>query len=43
MNEAADVDRHRRPPHGIYVNFRQSSTYINHGFLVRSKSCSPAR
>jgi multiple sugar transport system permease protein len=21
------------PPHGIYVNFRQSSTYINHGFL----------
>ena len=22
------------PPHGIYVNFRQSSTYINHGFLV---------
>ncbi len=22
------------PPHGIYVNFRQSSTYINHGFLI---------
>ncbi len=22
------------PPHGIYVNFRQSGTYINHGFLV---------
>lgn len=22
------------PPHGMYVNFRQSSTYINHGFLV---------
>lgn len=22
------------PPHGIYVNYRQSSTYINHGFLV---------
>ncbi|MBS3761723.1 MAG: extracellular solute-binding protein [Planctomycetes bacterium] len=22
------------PPHGIYVNFRQSSTYINHGFLA---------
>ncbi|MBN1558505.1 MAG: extracellular solute-binding protein, partial [Lentisphaerae bacterium] len=21
-------------PHGIYVNFRQSSTYINHGFLA---------
>ncbi|MFW6060660.1 MAG: extracellular solute-binding protein, partial [Phycisphaeraceae bacterium] len=21
------------PPHAIYVNFRQSSTYINHGFL----------
>ncbi|MFW5996396.1 MAG: extracellular solute-binding protein [Verrucomicrobiota bacterium] len=21
------------PPHGLYVNFRQSSTYINHGFL----------
>lgn len=22
------------PPHAMYVNFRQSSTYINHGFLV---------
>ncbi len=22
------------PPHALYVNFRQSSTYINHGFLV---------
>ncbi|MCF7837893.1 MAG: extracellular solute-binding protein [Candidatus Marinimicrobia bacterium] len=22
------------PPLGIYVNFRQSSTYVNHGFLV---------
>ena len=22
------------PPHGMYVNFRQSSSYINHGFLV---------
>lgn len=22
------------PPHGIYVNFRQSSNYINHGFLA---------
>lgn len=22
------------PAHGVYVNFRQSSTYINHGFLV---------
>ncbi len=22
------------PPHGIYVNFRQSSSYINHGFLT---------
>lgn len=21
------------PPHAIYVNFRQSSTYIGHGFL----------
>ena len=21
------------PPHAIYVNFRQSSTYLNHGFL----------
>ncbi|SVB92849.1 uncharacterized protein METZ01_LOCUS245703, partial [marine metagenome] len=21
------------PPHAIYVNFRQSATYINHGFL----------
>lgn len=23
-----------QPPHGIYVNFRQSSTYVNHGFLA---------
>ncbi len=22
------------PPHGMYVNFRMSSSYINHGFLV---------
>ena len=22
------------PPHAIYVNFRQSSTYVNHGFLA---------
>ncbi|NLF23449.1 MAG: extracellular solute-binding protein, partial [Lentisphaerae bacterium] len=22
------------PPHGMYVNFRQSSSYIDHGFLV---------